>query len=254
MIITLSPAKIMNFEAHNILDIQSTVPYFINESNELANNLINIPDNDIAKMMSINQKLAFTTLQQIKAFHLKRTPKKQAALAYNGIAYLGLDFKSLSDTEINYAQNHLLIFSGLYGALRPLDLIKPYRLEMQIKLENKRGNDLYTFWKQTLTEYLIERLNKDDKIWVNLMSNEYTKVIDKKVLPKNIQIITPDFKEQTSTGYRQVVVHTKKARGMMARFIIKNKINTILGLKAFDEEGYTFSEELSDDKKWVFVR
>lgn len=243
----------MDFES----EVQTSVcskPEFIKQANELNDILINIPVEDISKLMKINSKQAFITYQQIQAYKLERTPQKQAAFAYNGIAYLGLDFKSLPEDYIKFAQNHLLILSGLYGALRPLDTIKPYRLEMQIKLENNKAKDLYAYWQNTLTKYLAERLNADDKIWINLMSSEYTKAIDLKSLSKDIQIITPNFKEQTSTGYRQVVVHTKKARGMMARFIIENKITDLEYLKAFDYEGYTFSEELSKGDQWTFVR
>ncbi len=253
MIVTLSPAKIMDFESEVQISVCSK-PEFIGQANKLNDILIEIPVEEISKLMKINPKQAFTTYQQIQAYNLKRTPQRQAALAYNGIAYLGLDFKSLSEDNIKFAQNHLLILSGLYGALRPLDTIKPYRLEMQIKLENNKGKDLYTYWQKAVTKYFAERLNTDDKIWINLMSSEYTKTIDLKALPKGIHIITPNFKEQTSTGYRQVVVHTKKARGMMVRFIIENKINDLEHLKAFDYEGYAFSEELSKGNQWTFVR
>lgn len=253
MIVTLSPAKIMDFES-DIRASVATTPEFIKQANELTSILANIPVEDIGKLMKINPKQSFTTYQQIQAFKLERTPQRQAAFAYNGIAYLGLDFRSLPEESMGFAQDHLIILSGLYGALRPLDMIKPYRLEMQIKLENNKGENLYAYWQEKLTKYLIKRLNADDKTWVNLMSNEYTKVINHRVLPKGIKIITPSFKEQTPTGYRQVVVHTKKARGMMARFILQNKIVDPEYIKAFDEEGYAFSEELSKGNEWVFVR
>jgi len=233
---------------------KSSNPLFKKEVNTLIDVLKELKAEDISSLMNINPKQAFEVYQQIQAFGLSKTLLKQAAFIYNGIAYQGLDFESLSEEAINYGQEHLVILSGLYGALRPLDLIKPYRLEMQTKLQNKKGENLYDFWTDKLTTYLSERLKSDDKIWINLMSKEYTKVVDVKKLPSGVQIITPDFKEQTATGYRQVVVHTKKARGMLARFIIENKITDIEYLKAFDSEGYSYSEQLSKKGNWVFVR
>lgn len=253
MIVTMSPAKIMDFSASTTIK-KSTKPIFSEQATELIGLLEDYPMEDLAELMSINPKQSFETYQQIHSFNLKKAVEKQAAYTYNGIAYQGLDMESLSEQDIDFAQKHLVILSGLYGVLRPLDMIKPYRLEMQIKLQNPKGNNLYDYWKEDLNQYLSERLQKDDKVWINLMSKEYTKVINKKNLPKGTQIITPDFKEQTSTGYRQVVVHTKKARGMLTRFIIENKINKVQYLKAFDYEGYVFSEKLSDDLNWIFVR
>lgn len=233
---------------------EKTEPLFEKEANELTKILGTFSIDEIKDLMKINPKQAFETYQHIQSFFLDKTDKKQAAYTYSGIAYQGLDYTSLNKDEALYGQDHLVILSGLYGALNPFDIIKPYRLEMQAKLENEKGMDLYSFWGECLTKYLITRLKEDDNIWVNLMSNEYTKVINKKALPDTVKVITPDFKEQTATGYRQVVVHTKKVRGMFARFIIKNKITEVEHLKAFDEEGYSYSEELSKKGNLIFVR
>jgi len=253
MIITLSPAKLIDFDTPVAIK-EETEPRFAKQANELIGILNKLTIEEMASLMEINPKQAMTVYQQIHAFHLDKTPRKQAAYAYNGIAYSGLDMKSLTPEETVYAQEHLVILSGLYGALRPLDIIKPYRLEMQARLQNKKGETLYEYWVTSLTKYLTERLNKDDKLWLNLMSSEYTKTINRKQLPKGITVITPVFKQQISTGYKQIVVHTKKARGMMARFVIKHQINDLEHLKTFDEEGYMFSEQLSNEKEWVFVR
>lgn len=252
MIITLSPAKLMDFAPISLKE--KTKPLFEDKATELIKILKSFSIEEIKGLMKINPKQAFETYQHIQSFFLDKTDKKQAAYTYNGIAFQGLDYNSLNEDEALYGQGHLIILSGLYGVLQPFDIIKPYRLEMQAKLENEKGMDLYSFWTEHLTKYLITRLKKDDNIWVNLMSNEYTKVINKKALPGTVKVITPDFKEQTATGYRQVVVHTKKARGMFARFIIKNKISEIEHLKAFDEEGYSYSEELSKKGNLIFVR
>lgn len=234
--------------------LESSSPVYTKQAKNLIEILNTLNTDDIVDLMGVNPKQAFETYQQIQAFNLSKTPAKQAAYTYNGIAFQGLDFSSLPDGDISYAQEHLLILSGLYGIVRPLDLIKPYRLEMQAKLHNQKGNDLYSFWSDILTEDIAKRLKADDNIWINLMSKEYTKAIDTKKLSAKVQIITPDFKEQTATGYRQVVVHTKKARGMFARFVIKNRITEPEYLKAFDYEGYSYSEQLSKKGNWVFVR
>lgn len=253
MIITLSPAKMMKFDSLDRKGIE-TKATFTKEALELVGELKQFSVEEILKLMSVNPKQAMEVYQQINAFGLDRTPQKQAMFAYNGIAFQGLDAKSFSEKDVEYAQKHLIIFSGLYGALRPMDMIKPYRLEMQIPLENSAGSSLYDFWRVKLTRFISDRLNEDDKIWINLASNEYTKVIDKKILPQDIRIIEPNFKQQTAKGYKQIVVYTKKARGMMSRFIIQNRITDIEHLKGFDDEGYTFSPELSKGAEWVYVR
>ena len=133
-------------------------------------------------------------------------------------------------------------------------MIMPYRLEMQTKLANSKGKDLYDYWKQDISAYFNQRLNEDNKVWLNLSSNEYSKVIDKKQLPKDLKIITPVFKEQTSQGIKQVTVYAKKARGMMARYAIQKQIENPEEIQLFDSEGYTFAAFLSTDSEWVFIR
>jgi Uncharacterized protein conserved in bacteria len=209
---------------------------------------------DIASLMNINLQLAYDVYQYIYAFPLSKTPRRQAALAYNGIAYQGLNAKTFSEKDWKFAQEHLVHISGLYGVLRPLDLIEPYRLEMQIPLANNRGKDLYTFWSDTISNYLAKQMKVDDNIWINLASKEYTKAVNRKLLPKGHTVITPIFKQDTDKGYKQIVVYAKKAHGMMSRFIIQNQLTDIEHLKGFDTEGYAFSEQLSDDKEWVFIR
>lgn len=253
MIITLSPAKLQDFETP--LDItESTTPLYAKEAKELYKSMEGISAGEIASLMSINSQLAHNVYQYIHAFPLSKTPQRQAAFAYNGIAYQGLDARTLSHDDLAYAQKHLIHISGLYGILRPLDLIKPYRLEMQIPLVNNKGKDLYAFWSETISKYIAKEMKADDNIWVNLTSKEYAKAVDRKLLPKGHKVITPIFKQQTDRGYKQIVVYAKKARGMMSRFIIQNRITDIEHLKAFDTEGYTFAPQLSDDKEWVFIR
>lgn len=253
MIITLSPAKILDFSTKPTTN-RSTQPQYADNALEINNILKDISVTEIAQLMKINPKQAMDVYQYIQAFEMERTPQKQAAFAYNGIAYSGLDAATLNDSDWDFAQKHLVILTGLYGILRPLDIIKPYRLEMQTKLENNRGKDFYAYWSDTITEYFAQQMKADDNIWLNLSSNEYTKVVNKKGLPKGATIITPVFKEQTPQGYKQVIVYAKKARGMMARFAIQRKITDVNEIKLFDSEGYSFAPSLSDDKEWVFIR
>ncbi len=253
MIIIMSPAKLQNFETPAPIK-DSTTPLYPKEAKMLYKSLEGLSASDISSLMSINPQLAHNVYQYIHAFSLSRTPQKQAIFAYNGIAYQGLDAQSFTKEDMNFAEKHLVHISGLYGVLRPLDLIKPYRLEMQIPVVNDKGKNLYDFWSDTISKYLAKQMKTDDNILINLASKEYAKAIDKKLLPKGNRIITPIFKQQTDKGYKQIVVYAKKARGMMTRFIIQNKLTDIEHLKGFDTEGYTYAPQLSDDKEWIFVR
>lgn len=253
MVITISPAKILDFETPAPIE-KATTPIFEKDATYLNDILRDLTTNEIATLMNINPKITFDVYQYIQSFGMDRAPKKQAALAYNGMVYLGLDSKTFSEKDWEFAQSHLTLLSGLYGALKPLDLIHPYRLEMHTKVVNDKGMDLYAYWKKPLTEYLANQLKKNGNIWLNLASNEYRKSIDKKDLGKDVRIITPSFKQDTPKGYKQIVVYAKKARGMMSRFVIQNQITTIDGLKEFDVEGYSFAPSLSKGDDWVFIR
>lgn len=254
MIITLSPAKLQDFDSEIKSDLKSDLLY-PKEADYLIDLLKDYKSEEIAKLMTISPKQATDVFQKIQGYHLSRTPQRQAIFAYNGIAYLGLDAKTFDKDDLQFAQEHLTIVTGLYGALRPLDMIKPYRLEMKIKLANDKGNDLYKFWKEEINNYFGKRLQSDDNIWVNLSSDEYSKVIDLKLLPKGVRKITPLFKEEQADGsFKQIVVYAKKARGMMSRYIIKNKLTNVEDIKGFGEEGYLFNPHLSDDKEWIFTR
>lgn len=249
----MSPAKNMDFETEATIK-DSTVPEFL-ESAEYLNGLLRSwSADDIRDAMNINPKLAYQVYQYVQSFDMNRTPQRQAVLAYNGIAYLGLEAESFSKTDWEFAQDHLISLSGMYGPLRPKDLIKPYRLEASIKVANDRGKDLYAYWTDTLTEYLSKRMLADDNVLINLASNEYSKMINKKALPKGAKVITPVFKESIGDGYKTIVVYTKKSRGTMSRFIIQNKLKNVEDLKHFDVDGYSFSPDLSKNNEWVFVR
>ncbi|OJU53330.1 MAG: hypothetical protein BGN96_09550 [Bacteroidales bacterium 45-6] len=252
MIITLSPAKIMSFEQQP--DLKPTEPIFKKQRDEIIALLRELSVEEVRKLMNINQQQADVVLPQIHQFGKKGALSSASAFAYNGIAFKGLDFSTLSPDDMLYAQQHLLIGSAVYGFVRPLDKVHPYRLEMQAKLANPKGRTLYDYWQETLTNYLSKRISQEGKLWLNLSSDEYAKAIDPKGLPSKSRIVTPQFKEEDANGYRQVVVHTKKARGMMARFVIENRIETVEDLNAFNTEGYCYAGQLSTDNEPTFIR
>jgi cytoplasmic iron level regulating protein YaaA (DUF328/UPF0246 family) len=253
MIVLISPSKTLDFAKKSGVDF--TIPDFLNESVKLINNLQKLSVPNICKLMDISPKLGELNFQRYQDFHTPFTQEnaKQAIYAFMGDVYEGLDATSLTKPNIKYAQKHLRIISGLYGLLRPLDLIQPYRLEMGTKFANKSGKNLYEFWGDKITNKLNELL-KDDKtpIIVNLASVEYFSAINKKILNGNI--VTPIFKENKNGSYKVIALFAKKARGTMASYIIKNKVDSIAGLKKFSEDGYKFNSSLSSKNELVFVR
>ena len=254
MIITMSPAKILNTSIVHKDRNKSNTPIYNDKAIELNNLLKKYNTSELMEMMSINPSLAQETYNYIYQFEENPNTFEVVNL-YNGIAYQSLNYSSLGTDLQAYGNKHLKILSGLYGMLNPLDQIYPYRLEMQTLLDNDCGETLYDYWKTILTERLGQLLkDQKAKVWLNLASKEYTKVIDKKKLSKDIEIITPVFKETIGDKYKQIVVYVKKARGLMARYAIENKIQSSEDLKNFDCEGYTYSEHLSNDKEWVFLR
>lgn len=253
MIVTLSPTKLLDFQTP-VLITNKTKPIFSDETAELVEVLKHISPTDLSQLMNINPKIGFEVYQYVQAFDMPKTPQRQAALAYNGIAYKGLDPQTFSTDDWNFAQDHLIMISALYGLLRPLDSIKPYRLEFLTKLETNKGKNIYDFWGKKLTEVFAKRMIEDDNTWLNVTSGECSKAIDKKGLPKGAKIINAVFKEDMPQGPKMIVVYAKKARGMMARYVIENKITKIEDVKNFDSEGYCFSPSLSNDKDWVFTR
>lgn len=253
MIITMSPAMLLDFDK-DISISKSTIPMYSRDAKILNDLLTGFSMEELAKLMKVNPDIAREAYLYIHSFNSINNPECQAAVAYNGIAYQGLDIGTMSSDDLDFAQLHLVILSGLYGMLKPLDLIEPHRLEMQTKLANPSGKTLFDYWRPILTAKLAEMMRNDSNVWVNLSSDEYFKVIDRKGLPKGAKIISPIFKEVRGDDYKQVVVYTKKARGMMSRFIIQHRLSDPEHLKAFDTEGYNYSQHLSSDDEWVFIR
>ncbi|WP_298645777.1 YaaA family protein [uncultured Proteiniphilum sp.] len=253
MQIILSPAKLMDFSG-GAGDIKSTKPLFPEKTKELAAVCRQLPEKEIAVEMKISAKMAHEVYGYFQMFDLRSTPQQSASLAYNGIAYKGLNAHDFSVEDFDFAQQHLNIISGLYGIVRPLDAIKPYRLEMQRKIVPQGYNTLYDFWQEKVNTYLSKKLRKGDKTIINVASKEYAKVVRKNKLPRSAKIIDIQFLQQENDDLKQIVVHSKKARGLMSRFIIKNRLADPEEVKGFDYEGYFFYPTLSKEDTWVFVR
>lgn len=254
MLIVISPAKKLDYK--NPPNTESyTIPSLTEHSEILIEELRKCSIEDLTKLMNISYGLAETNLKRFfdwkLPFNLKNA--KQAILAFNGDVYEGINAKSFSQKDFNVAQNKLRIISGLYGLLKPLDLVQAYRLPMGTKLSNERGKNLYQFWGDIITNEINKSLQEtNSKILVNLASNEYFKAIDKNNI--NAQIIEVVFKENKNGIYRVVSFYAKKARGFMTNFIIKNNIKNIEEIKAFNMANYSFDEQQSSDFKLVFTR
>ena len=254
MLIVISPAKTLDYETPATTQTQ-TMPRFLNRSAELINELSTLSVQDVAQLMKLSDKLASLNVARYNSWtkDYDDSEGKQAILAFKGDVYTGLDAESLSEDKLAYAQDHLRMLSGLYGVLRPLDLMLPYRLEMGTKLANKGGKDLYQFWGNELTESLNEDLAKqEESVLVNLASNEYYKAVKPKQI--NAQIITPVFKDQKNGQYKIISFYAKKARGLMTRYIIDNAITNPEQLKRFDYEGYYYCESESEGNTFIFKR
>ncbi|MBI1394291.1 MAG: peroxide stress protein YaaA [Alphaproteobacteria bacterium] len=254
MLILLSPAKNLNFDDAPGAP-PATTPALLKDARELADVAKSLSRSRIKSLMGISQKLAelsYDRFQALKA-SAKAPGAKQAALAFNGDVYLGLEAGSLSADDLAFAQEHLRILSGLYGLLRPLDAIEPYRLEMGSKLKNPRGRDLYAFWGEKISREINKAVaDHADGAIVNLASKEYFGAVDPKALKG--PVITPVFKEEKDGKLRQLQFFAKRARGLMARWAIRNRIEDTARLKDFDVDGYAFSPDGSDDEAWLFTR
>jgi cytoplasmic iron level regulating protein YaaA (DUF328/UPF0246 family) len=252
MLIVLSPAKKINETKQAINDCST--PIFIDEAEKLIKSLRKYSPAKLSKLMSISSGIAELNYERYLNWNIDHSSNtKPAALSFNGEAYSGLDAASFSSKEVDYAQNHLRILSGLYGVLKPFDLIHAYRLEMGTKLKVGAKKNLYEFWGDKIVNEVNDILKaQKENVLVNLASNEYFKAINKKKLEG--EIITPVFKDFNNGKYKTVMVYAKKARGMMTSFIIKNKIEKKEDLKAFDTSGYCYNEAASSGNEIVFYR
>ncbi|TDB49001.1 peroxide stress protein YaaA [Photorhabdus luminescens] len=254
MLITISPAKTLDYESPLATEKYSQ-PVLLSQSEQLISICRELTPAQIASLMGISDKLAGLNAARFGEWHADFTPEnaRQAILAFKGDVYTGMQAESFSDKDFDFAQNHLRILSGLYGVLRPLDLMQPYRLEMGIKLENKSGKDLYAFWGDLITEKLNEALEQQgDNVLVNLASDEYFKSVNTKKLAG--KIIKPVFLDEKNGKYKIISFYAKKARGLMSRFIIQNQLTQADRLVEFNLDGYAFDESLSKGNELVFKR
>ncbi len=250
----ISPAKTLDFDTASTTQKHNT-PEFLAQSQQLIDTAKKLSPADISALMKISEKLGILNFER---FHDWQTPfsldnAKQAILAFKGDVYTGLDAESLSEEALLWADEHLAILSGLYGLLRPLDLMQAYRLEMGTKLENPYGKNLYEFWGDKVTEAINKQLAKEkNPVLINLASNEYYKVLQ----PKSIaaKIITPVFKDEKNGQYKIISFYAKKARGLMARWVIDNRIENPKDLINFNRDGYYYDDIESDINTLVFKR
>ncbi len=254
MLMMISPAKKLDIETPAPVSA-CTTPEFLDASRQLANRLRMMSAEELGRLMKISPNLSALNARRYRYWHTPFTPEnaKQALFAFRGDVYAALDADSLSEADVQFAQDHLRILSGLYGLLRPLDLMQAYRLEMGTHLPNARGRDLYAFWGGAITDALNQAMSEQgESVLINLASNEYAKA----VRPSHLsgRIIHVQFREQRDDGYKIIGIHAKKARGLMSRFVIKNRIDIPEGIKQFDQAGYRYRPDMSSVSEWVFAR
>lgn len=255
MLILISPAKTLDFEneAHTRYFSQ---PEYLEYSEKLIEKLKKMSPEELSDLMNLSANLAELNYERYQRFTtpFDKDNAKQALLAFKGDVYEGMEAEQFDQEDFDFSQKHLRIISGLYGLLKPLDLIQPYRLEMGTKFKvDKDHKNLYEFWGSKITKGVREALEEQgDKVIVNLASNEYFKAIRKKEL--EAEIITPVFKDFKKGKYKVIAFYAKKARGMMSKYIIRNKIENKEDLKGFNEDGYAYNDRLSEGRELVFTR
>jgi cytoplasmic iron level regulating protein YaaA (DUF328/UPF0246 family) len=249
MLIILSPSKTIDFHTQAPIP-DSTRPLFSSQANALIEDLRPFSSEEIALRERVSLKIAFATRDYIHSFSATQRQGKPALFAFTGHVYTKLKALELPDDELSFAQEHLRIFSALYGILRPLDRIQPHRLDMNTNLVD----NLYETWKEKVTTEVCKLLKTRDSILINLASAEYFKMLDKNHLPANCRIITPVFKQESNGKYTVNSLYAKQARGLMARFIIQNKISDPEHLLGFSEDGYYYRPELSGRDEWIYTR
>lgn len=252
MKIIISPAKSLDFETQPKVK-EYTQPRFLEESEKLNKKLKTLSRKKLSELMNISDDLASLNYDRNQDWNIPFNPEnsKQAIYSFTGEVFRGIDAMTIDEDKVEVLQDKLRILSGLYGLLKPLDLIQPYRLEMGTKLKVGRKENLYQFWGNSLAESLNAEL-KDNELLINLASTEYFKALPKKAL--KVPMITPVFKDFKNGQYKTIMTFAKKARGLMVRYIIDNDVETLEQLKGFDTEGYQYTEEMSSEQELVFTR
>ena len=254
MIIVLSPAKTLDYEFET--DGNHSVPSFLSQSSKLIGQLKKKEPKDIASLMGLSDKLATLNYDRYQSWTASKkasNDSKPSLLVFKGDVYQGLQAEDLTKKEMNFAQKHVRILSGLYGILRPLDLMKPYRLEMGTKLETSQGKNLYEFWGDKIQKNVLDELkNQKSDLLINLASKEYFSVLGK--MPDYVNVVSPVFKDCKNGKYKIISFYAKKARGLMARWIIENNVKDFEELSGFNSDGYYYSKAESTATEPVFLR
>jgi cytoplasmic iron level regulating protein YaaA (DUF328/UPF0246 family) len=254
MIILMNSSKTLDFDQPHT-ELSHTIPEFIKDAEMLVKELRQLSESEFSKLMGVSDKLARLNVARYAHWQAseKGTVAKQALLAFKGDIYSGMDTATYKPKDFEFAQKHVRILAGLYGILRPLDLIQPYRLEMATKLSTKRGKNLYQFWGTKINGSLNALLKQEKSgVIVNLCSTEYFRAIKSDALETTV--ITPVFKEFRGGAYRFITIYAKKARGLMCNYIIRNRLQTVEDLKAFNVAGYQLNPKISSAHEWVFTR
>lgn len=250
MIVVISPAKSLNFETPSPTDV-STLPAFMKDADYLAGRLKKLNPTELAALMNISSKLAMLNADRYAGW--KKATSKQALFAYDGDVYDGMNAGTFNENEIEFSQKHLRILSGLYGLLKPLDEIKPYRIEMGTPFATPKGDNLYKYWGTRITDLLKKQLKTSGtNTLINLASQEYFASVQPGRL--KCRVITPTFRDKNKGEYTTISFFAKKARGMMCRYIIQNQITDFEMLAGFDEAGYLLNHNLTKGDNWVFTR
>lgn len=253
MLAVISPAKTLDFESS--IAFETTQPRLKKHANELISVLREKDANEVKQLMNLSDQLATLNVERYRAFKKAHTEhnSKAALFAFKGDVYIGLDAETLAEDEVSYAQNHLRILSGLYGILRPLDVIQPYRLEMGTKLTVHEYKNLYQYWGDKITKVINRDLKAlGNRTLVNLASQEYFKAVDKKALKADV--IEVEFLDFHQGEFKVISFFAKKARGLISRFMTQNQINNVKDLREFDSEGYLFDTKRSSEQRLVFLR
>lgn len=252
LLILLSPAKKLDFD-RDCASLDYRQPAMWDKTTTLAKKLKKISAKKIGTLMKLSPNLAGLNYERYQEFEIEQTEKvsKPSMFVFNGEVYTGLEASSFNDKDLNFADKHLRILSGMYGLLKPLDFIQPYRLEMGTKLPVGKSKNLYEFWGNDISDGINDSATNEDTI-INLASNEYFKAAKQKTLKS--RIITPVFKDFKNGQLKTIMVYAKKSRGQMANFIVKNQIMDPEEIKAFNKEGYEYNENLSSENEWVFTR
>lgn len=252
MLVLLSCAKTMS-ETSKVNTPLTTIPRFLKEASEIALQMSQFSVEEMERLLRVNAKIAVENYRRYQAFHAEGTPELPAMLAYTGIVFKRLNPKDFSNDDFEYAQQHLRLTSFCYGLLRPLDIIRPYRLEGDVVLPELGNQTMFSYWQSQLTDAFIEDIKNAGGILCNLASDEMKSLFDWKRVDREVRVVTPEFRVWKNGKLATIVVYTKMSRGEMTRFILKNRIENPEELKQFSWEGFEFDEALSDDRKFVFT-